>query len=74
MRRGEFDGRLSAPICPSQRFSKVTIFWKCGSSQQTQNRLFESLVLLCLLDLVFSFGSILHYTIMLYGSSAERPA
>jgi hypothetical protein len=32
--------------------------------QQAQKRLFESLVLLGLLELVFSFGSIRHHTIM----------
>jgi len=32
--------------------------------QQTQKRLFESLVLLSPLQLVFSFGSIFHRTIM----------
>ena len=42
--------------------------------QQTQKRLFESLVLLCLLDLVFSFGSVPHRTIMPPGSSAKRPS
>jgi hypothetical protein len=33
-------------------------------AQQAQKRLFESLVLLGLLDLVFSFGSIVHSTMM----------
>jgi SAM (Sterile alpha motif) domain-containing protein/adenylate/guanylate cyclase family protein len=42
--------------------------------QQTQERLFESLALLCLLDLVFSFGSLFHGSIMSEGSSAERPS
>jgi hypothetical protein len=32
--------------------------------QQAQKRLFESLVFLGLLDLVFSFGSIVHSTMM----------
>jgi hypothetical protein len=35
--------------------------------------LFESLVLLCLFDLDFSFGSALHYAILLEDPSAERP-
>src|SRR5260370_1673798 len=41
--------------------------------QQTQECLFESLVLLGLLDLVFSFGSIFHRPIMPWVSSADRP-
>jgi hypothetical protein len=35
--------------------------------------LFESLVLLGLLDLVFSFGSIVHRTMMTWPSSVEGP-
>jgi hypothetical protein len=42
--------------------------------QQTQQRLFESFILLCLVDPVFSVGSILHRTIMSWGSSAKRPS
>ena len=30
-------------------------------------------MLLCLFDLVFSFGSVLHYAILLEDPSAERP-
>jgi hypothetical protein len=42
--------------------------------QQAQKRLLEGLVLLGLLDLVFTFVSILHRAIMPDGSSAERPS
>jgi hypothetical protein len=41
--------------------------------EQTQYRLFESLVLLCCFDVVFSFGSVFHYAILLEDPSAERP-
>jgi hypothetical protein len=41
--------------------------------QKAQKRLFEGLVLLGLLDLVFSFGSILHRTMMPQASSVSVP-
>jgi hypothetical protein len=41
--------------------------------QKAQKRLFEGLVSLGLLDLVVSFGSILHRTMMPQASSVERP-
>jgi hypothetical protein len=68
-------GRLFAPDLPGSTAQQGNDFLlNLRIVQQTQKRLFESLVLLCLLDLVFSFGSILHRTIMLQGSSAERPS
>jgi hypothetical protein len=41
--------------------------------QQAQKRLFESLVLLGLFDLVFSFGSIFHHTMMTYLRQSSVP-
>jgi hypothetical protein len=75
MRRSEFDGRLLVSDLPEPTAEQGEDFLlNLRIVQQTQKRLFESLVLLCLLDLVFSFGSVLHRTIMPRGSSAKRPS
>jgi hypothetical protein len=67
--------RLFAPDLPEPAVQQGDDFLlNLRIVQQTQERLFESLALLCLLDLVFSFGSILHGSIMSEGSSAERPS
>ena len=73
--RGEFGGGLFAPDLPEPTPQQGDDFLlNLRIVQQTQERPFESLVLLRLLDLVFSFGSILHGSIMPQGSSAERPS
>jgi hypothetical protein len=75
MHRGEFGGGLFAPDLPEPTAQQGDDFLlNLRIVQQTQERPFESLVLLRLLDLVFSFGSILHGSIMPQGSSAERPS
>jgi hypothetical protein len=57
--------RLFAPDLPEPAVQQGDDFLlNLRIVQQTQERLFESLVLLCLLDLVFSFGSILHGSIV----------
>jgi hypothetical protein len=61
MHRGEFGGGLFAPDLPEPTAQQGDDFLlNLRIVQQTQERPFESLVLLRLLDLVFSFGSILH--------------
>ena len=75
MHRGEFGGGLFAPDLPESTAQQGDDFLlNLRIVQQTQERPFESLVLLRLLDLVFSFGSVLHRSIMPQGSSAERPS
>jgi len=75
MHRGEFGSGLFAPDLPEPTAQQGDDFLlNLWIVQQTQERPFESLVLLRLLDLVFSFGSILHGSIMPQGSSAERPS
>jgi hypothetical protein len=75
MHRGEFGGGLFAPDLPESTAQQGDDFLlNLRIVQQTQERPFESLVLLRLLDLVFSFGSVLHGSIMPQGSSAERPS
>jgi hypothetical protein len=73
--RGEFGGGLFAPDLPEPTAQQGDDFLlNLRIVQQTQERPFESLLLLRLLDLVFSFGSILHGSIMPQGSSVERPS
>jgi hypothetical protein len=73
--RGEFGGGLFAADLPEPTAQQGDDFLlNLRIVQQTQERPFESLVLLRLLDLVFSFGSILHGSIMPQGSSVERPS
>lgn len=75
MHRGEFGGGLFAPDLPEPTAQQGDDFLlNLRIVQQTQERPFERLVLLRLLDLVFSFGSVLHGSIMPQGSSAERPS
>ena len=75
MHPGEFGGGLFAPDLPESTAQQGDDFLlNLRIVQQTQERPFESLVLLRLLDLVFSFGSVLHGSIMPQGSSAERPS
>jgi hypothetical protein len=65
---------LSAPDLPDTTAQQGDDFLlNLRIVQQTQKRLLKGLVLLGLLDLVFSFGSILHRTIMPWGSSVARP-
>jgi|SRR5437762_5710126 len=74
MHRGEFGGGLFAPDLPEPTAQQGDDFLlNLRIVQQTQERPFESLVLLRLLDLVFNFDSVLHGSIMPQGSSAERP-
>ena len=62
---GEFGGGLFAPDLPEATGQQADDFLlNLRIVQKAQKRLFEGLVLLGLLDLVFSFGSILHPTIM----------
>jgi hypothetical protein len=57
MRHSEVDGRLLVSDLPEPTAEQGEDFLlNLRIVQQTQKRLFESLVLLCLLDLVFSFG------------------
>ena len=75
MHRGEFGGGLFAPDLPEPTAQQGDDFLlNLRIVQQTQERPFESLVLLRLLDLVFRFDSVLHGSIMPQGSSAERPS
>jgi hypothetical protein len=61
MRRGDFGGCLSAADLPEPTVHQGDDFLlNLRIVQQTQERLFERLVLLCVLDLIFSFGSIFH--------------
>ena len=58
-------GRLSAPNLSklaAHQSDELLLYLRIV--QQTQEDLFESLVLLCLLDLVFGFGVTLHSMIM----------
>ena len=65
MRSGEFGARLFVSDLPEPTAEQSDDFLlNLGIVQQTQKRLFESLVLLCLLNLVFGFDSILHRVIM----------
>ena len=74
MRRDESAHRLLAPDLPEPTAQQGDDFrLNLRIVQKTQERPFESLVLLCLLDRVFSLGSILHHSIMPKGSSTERP-
>jgi hypothetical protein len=75
MRRGDFGGCLSAADLPEPTVHQGDDFLlNLRIVQQTQERLFERLVLLCVLDLIFSFGSIFHCASMPQGSSAECPS
>ena len=61
MRRGEFGGRYLIPVLPEPTAQQGDEFLlNLRIVQKAQKCLFESLVLLGLLDLVFNFGLIRH--------------
>jgi hypothetical protein len=75
MHRGEFGDGLFVPDLPEPTAQQGDDFLlNLRIVQRTQELPFESLVLFRLVDLVFSFGSVLHGSIMPQVSSAERPS